>query len=245
MLQITSPWDLPGTFLETPDIRLYSAFNLPLVHGWLAEPSSAAHASLSRVAQYHEDIQLLHFRKEELEERVIHGGVLTPEEEQMMRDIDNIQRFVNIENPTQLSAFGLEHLTRSMEPGAVAILFRNDHFSTLFKHPLSDQLFTLVTDAGYASHAEIVWESLVDVNGSNTDLFSGDFRSVRHTPGPQSGRSSEVQEAGIASQRVTSRNSTDTAVQHTEQTDADYAFALALQFQDEEEQRASENSNSR
>lgn len=166
-----------------------------------------------------------------------------------MRDIDNIQRFVDVENATQLSAFGLEHLTRSMDPGAVGILFRNDHFSTLFKHPLSDQLFTLVTDAGYAGHAEIVWESLVDVNGSN-DLFSGDFRPVRHTPVPQSGRSPDAQGADIVSRRVTSRNNTNScitniAVQHTEQTDADYAFALALQFQDEEERRASESRSSR
>ena len=36
----------------------------------------------------------------------------------------------------------------------------------------------LVTDAGYSSHEEIVWESLVDVNGRDGELFSGDFRPV-------------------------------------------------------------------
>jgi len=39
---------------------------------------------------------------------------------------------------------------------------------------------TLVTDAGYGSHDEIVWESLVDVNGSASEMFSGDFRVVSH-----------------------------------------------------------------
>ena len=39
---------------------------------------------------------------------------------------------------------------------------------------------TLVTDAGYSSHAEIVWESLIDVKGAANELFSGDFRVVSH-----------------------------------------------------------------
>ncbi|EGC50056.1 DUF455 domain-containing protein [Histoplasma capsulatum var. duboisii H88] len=157
--------DLPGSFLETTDTILYGSFKLPLVHGWLAEPSSAAYAALNRVAQSHEDTQLLHFRKEELEHRVVHGQCLTADEEKLIEDIDTIHHFVNVENATQLSIFGLEHLQRCLKPGSMSILFRNDHFSTLFKHPLSNQLFTLVTDAGYAGHEDIVWESLVDVDG--------------------------------------------------------------------------------
>ncbi|PGH05722.1 hypothetical protein AJ79_06739 [Helicocarpus griseus UAMH5409] len=233
------PCDSPGTFLETNDTRLYSSFKLPLVHGWLANPSTAAHAALSRVAQDHEDIQLLHFRKEEIEDRVFRGESLTDDEEKLMQDIDTIQYFVNVENATQLSAFGLEHLEKCLEPGSVSILFRNDHFSTLFKHPQSHQLFTLVTDAGYANHAEIVWESLVDVNGSNTGFFSGDFRPVGNFAPPPASSQRNRQRSATTSGDGRAGNSTD----HTEQTDADYAFALALQFQDEEEQRRSNTGN--
>lgn len=39
---------------------------------------------------------------------------------------------------------------------------------------------TLVTDTGYSSHAEIIWESLVDVSGAASEMFSGDFRVVSH-----------------------------------------------------------------
>lgn len=223
-------------FRETSDIKLYSTFKLPLVHGWLASPSTAAHAALSRVAQYHEDIQLLQFRKEELEDRVFSGGNLTHEEQQTIADIDTIQYFVDVENATQLSVFGLDHLERCIEPGSVSILFRNDHFSTLYKHPQSNQLFILVTDAGYASHAEIVWESLADVNGSNAELFSGDFRPVGHAPAssrrqpPASAPSGETnrQDAGAQASAPTGP--------HNEQADADYAYALSLQFQYEEAQ---------
>ncbi|WEW56262.1 hypothetical protein PRK78_001704 [Emydomyces testavorans] len=226
----------PGMFHQTRDVKLYSAFNLPLVHGWLASPSSEAHDAMIRVAEYHDDIQLLHFRKEELEERVISGGTISAEEEQLVRDIDSIQRFVNMENPTQLSPFGLEHLGRSVKPGAICILFRNDHFSTLFKHPQSHQLFTLVTDAGYATHAEVVWESLVNVNGSGSELFSGDFRPVGNEP---SSPLAQQHRGQLAAERTQNQNNEDGQQStHNEQTDADYAYALALQFQDEEEERA-------
>lgn len=236
---------MAGTFLQTSDIRLYGTFGVPLLHGWLAPPSSEAHAALKRVAQYHEDIQLLQFRRDELEQRVMQGGALTLEEEGQIRDIYTIQQFVEVENATQLSTFGLEHLTKSLQPGSVAILFRNDHFSTLYKHPDSHTLFTLVTDAGYASHAEIVWESLVDVNGSKAEMFSGDFRPVGHAPSEASGDSASrysgkaaTGNAGVTEQPV------PRALSPQEQADADYAYALSLHFQEEEQREASRNNQS-
>ncbi|EZF34286.1 hypothetical protein H109_03268 [Trichophyton interdigitale MR816] len=216
----------PGTFLKTRDIELYSTFNLPLVHGWTAAPSSPTHEAMLRVAEYHDDIQLLHFKREDLESRAINTGSLAPDEQQLFEDIDTIQRFVTVDHPTQLSPFGLQHLERSIPAGSICVLFRNDHFATLFKHPHSNQLFTLVTDAGYASHAEIVWESLVDVNGTNSELYSGDFRPVGHS-------SSSPSQPPPRAEEPSSRENTST----TEQTDADYAFALSLQYEDEQNRR--------
>ena len=175
------------------------------------------------------------------------GGVLTSAEEALVKDIYTIQQFVEVENPTQLSQFGLEYLERNLAPGSATILFRNDHFSTLYKHPDSHQLFTLVTDAGYASHAEIVWESLVDVNGSRSELLSGDFRPVGQTssssaasggehPRYSSNATVQVQEAAGIGGRSTPR-----ALSPQEQADADYAYALSLQFQEEERRGSSRN----
>ncbi|GCB25331.1 uncharacterized protein YGL082W [Aspergillus awamori] len=233
--------DALGTFLETEDIRLYGTFGVPLVHGWLAAPSTEADAALARVGQYHEDIQLLPFRKQDLEDRVMRGNALTPEEELVMSDIQTIQKFTEFENATQLSTFGLKHLATTLQPGSFSILFRNDHFSTLYKHPRLDQLFTLVTDAGYSSHAEVVWESLVDVNGSEAGFFSGDFRPVSHDAPPPSDPSGPrtSSNTGLAPEPQEQRSSTMTP---QEQADADYAYALALQYQ-EEEQRANATTN--
>ena len=48
------------------------------------------------------------------------------------------------------------------------------HFSTLYKEPKHGALMTLVTDAGYSSHDETIWESSIDVNGAACEIFSGD-----------------------------------------------------------------------
>ncbi|EAW14936.1 DUF544 domain protein [Aspergillus clavatus NRRL 1] len=232
-----------GTFLKTGDIRLYSTFGVPLVHGWIATPATEADEAFRRLAQYHEDVQMLPFRKQELEDRVFRGDTLTWEEEQVIKDIQAIEKFTDVENATQLSAFGLKHLTEMMPPGSFAILFRNDHFSTLYKHPQRRELFTLVTDAGYSSHAEVVWECLIDVNGSNSTFFAGDFRPVGHTP-PET---SDPSGPRISSHRTTvppppSEQQTANTLSPQEQADADYAYALSLQYQ-EEERQAREGNN--
>ncbi|KAJ5469807.1 hypothetical protein N7530_007164 [Penicillium desertorum] len=235
-----------GTFLETSDLRLYSTFGIPLIHGWLASWSSPTHDAMSRTAQYYEDIQMLPFRRQEFEERVTRGEALEPEEENTMADIQMIQRFVEIENATQLSPFGLTQLSTKLAPGSVSILFRNDHFSTLYKHPQSHQLYTLVTDAGYAGHAEVVWESLVDVTGFNTEYYSGDFRPVGAGPSAPSGGLAGPQ---TSNEPVTHSPNADEASKSPEptqeQSDADYAYALSLQFQEEERGENARNEQAR
>ncbi|OAA55842.1 hypothetical protein SPI_08049 [Niveomyces insectorum RCEF 264] len=173
---------IPGTFEDTREMQLYATFNIPLIHGWLPAPADAdaAYGALSRRAASYEDVQNLLFREEELEEKLSipgGGGGLTDEEQSLYQDILEIKGFLHV-FATQLTPFGLDVITKAMMPGSVAILFRNDHFSTLYRHPQTLQLLLLVTDAGYASHDEVIWESLVDVNGEHTEFFSGDFRLV-------------------------------------------------------------------
>lgn len=230
--------DSLGTFLQTPDIRFYSTFGIPLIHGWIASWSDPAHDAMTRIGQYHEDIQLLHFNKQDLEDRVMQGHSLLPEEEGRMADIQTIQHFVDIENATQLSPFGLTQLSTRLAPGSISILFRNDHFSTLYKHPESQQLFTLVTDAGYANHAEVVWESLVDVTGFNAEFLAGDFRAVGHSQSVSGGSSGPVDPGAsglLPNSPPAAKDGSQSPVSNQEQSDADYAYALSLQFQEEEQ----------
>lgn len=250
--------DIPGTFEHTQEMALYSVFSIPLIHGWVPARGDAVYASFSRQATSYEDVQNLLFREEELEDKLsnsTHAG-LTEEEQQIYQDILTIKSFLSI-SATQLTKTGLEVIRKSMRPGSFAILFRNDHFSTLYKHPQTQELLTLVTDAGYANHAEVVWESLVDVNGERAEFFSGDFRLV----GGASHNESHHQQSGSSRQSFTSHGASNdgwtaaTKAQshrssdprepsnpaNTEQEDRDLALALQLQEEEDERHRAQQD----
>lgn len=182
-----------GGFEETTEMQLYSTFAIPLIHGWVPPRNHPAFAALSRTANSYEDAQNLMFAEEELEDKLSRQG-LDPSEQLLLEDIATIKYFLS-SSATQLTGYGLDSITESLAPGQIAILFRNDHFSTLYRHPRSGQLFTLVTDMGYAGHDEVVWESLVDVSGEGCEFFAGDFRPVgnNHT---QSSRTPSGDESG-------------------------------------------------
>ncbi|KAI9841382.1 MAG: hypothetical protein M1838_003595 [Thelocarpon superellum] len=165
-----------GSFEETREMRLYSTFSVPLIHGWLPYRNDAAFQALNRSAKTYEDAQNLLFREEELDEKLRSAG-LTSDEEQLLQDVATIKFFLE-QTATQVTQYGLDTMIEQLNPGAIAILFRNDHFSTLYKHPETHQLFQLVTDMGYAGHEEVVWESLQDVTGERSEFLAGDFRAV-------------------------------------------------------------------
>jgi hypothetical protein len=230
-----------GTFEATPDMKLYGAFQVPLIHGWLPEPGSDAARAFARSAQTYEDAQALQFGEEELEYKLTHQG-LSEAEENMWQDINSIKNFLKA-YPTQLTPTGLEAVQDSIPSGAFAIMFRNDHFSTIYKHPGSGQLFTLITDAGYADRDEIIWESLVDISGKHNEFFSGDFMPVSHN---DPGNESSTHPTARRTSQLLSVNNPPSATplspqEQQEQHDADFAMALQLQEEEEQRQRAERN----
>jgi ubiquitin carboxyl-terminal hydrolase MINDY-1/2 len=230
-----------GAFEDTREMKLYSTFNIPLIHGWLPAKDTPAYAALARSARSYEDAQNLMFREEELEDKLQNEG-LSFEEQATLEDITTIRAFFT-EYATQLTPHGLDTITHSMAPGSVAILFRNDHFSTLYRHPESHQLLHLVTDMGYAGHDEIVWESLVDVNGENSEFFSGDFRIVggAHLSTYLANEPEWTTVSSIHSHNRHSSHAQSVDTSHVSQIASneqeDHDLALALQLQDEEEER--------
>lgn len=246
----------PGGFEETSEMKLYSTFAIPLVHGWVPPRNHPAFAALKRTARTYEDAQNLMFREEELEEKLQQQG-LSSEEQITLEDIASVKYYLS-STATQLTGYGLDCITATMAPGSVAILFRNNHFSTLYKHPKSGQLLTLVTDMGYAGHDEVVWESLVDVNGEGCEFFSGDFRPVGNNAGDTQQQPHAQGEEGWTTVNSRSRRGPASNQQsshsdppalsalninsdanpsspNTEQEDHD--LALAMQLQEEEDER--------
>lgn len=180
----------PGGFEDTREMRLYSTFAIPLIHGWIPPRDHVALGALKRSARAYDEAQTLLFREEEIEYKLQHQG-LTSEEQIMLEDVASVKYFLAT-SATQLTDYGLQCISESLRPGSIAILFRNDHFSTLYKHPQSGQLLTLVTDMGYAGHDEVVWESLVDVSGEGCEYFAGDFRPVGNVAGDTGSPSNHV-----------------------------------------------------
>ena len=256
----------PGTFEHTKEMLLYGTFSIPLMHGWIPPKSHPALQALERSAQTYEDAQNLLFREEELEDKLQRSG-LSPDEQLMLEDIASIKYFLN-SSATQLTGYGLDIIQEALKPGEIVILFRNDHFSTLYKNPKTGQLLHLVTDAGYSGHEEIVWESLVDVNGEGSEFFSGDFRPVgQTTSGPSQQQPFEQSRQDDSDwttvtrkgQKTTSANNVSAqaagnrplppppeeteynlpAKRSTVQEDADLALAMQLQEEEESQSRRS------
>jgi len=74
---------------------------------------------------------------------------------------------------SQLTYHGLAELHQHIEDNTFCVLYRNLHFSTLYKH--NGSLYILVTDQGYANKPGIVWERLDQVDG-NTVFVDSDFK---------------------------------------------------------------------
>lgn len=244
---------IPGTFEGTHEMSLYATFKIPLIHGWLPFTSDPAYEALDRQARSYEDAQNLLFREEELDSKLSSPNGLNHSEQELYQDLITIKQFL-AESATQLTAWGIQVIEKAMKPGGFAILFRNDHFSTVYCHPQTKQLVTIVTDYGYRSHEEVVWESLVDINGERTQYLSGDFRVVGsadnsggfggysqenggewQTVDDRRGRSRQPQQQAGHSNQANEQTMEEPALSAAEQEDRD--LALALQLQEEEDQR--------
>ena len=77
----------------------------------------------------------------------------------------------------QLTFHGLTVLHSTLRPDELAILFRNNHFSTVYKCPHNNTLYTLVTDNGYLNHKNIVWETLESIDGDGR-FCNSEFKDI-------------------------------------------------------------------
>lgn len=226
-------------FENTREMELYGAFRVPLVHGWLPDPSDPVLVAMKRrtVCNY-EEAQTLLFHEGEIISRVTSdNGTLADGEDQIIEDAGIIRDWMD-RSKTQLTAHGLNIVKSGLNTGDVAILFRNDHFMTVIGGRDSGALMGLVTDMGFAGHEEVVWERMVDVQGRNNEFLSGDFRPVGagEAPPPPPPPRQEVRSLLDPDEAwETIPGITDTASGGIVDHDAD--FALAMQLQEEEEER--------
>jgi hypothetical protein len=172
-LNIDLHFDSSRKFSPTPEIAVFQALNIELVHGWCVdsqEEASVWDVLLRRHVTSYEKVTELVVRADWTSS----NRTTEPEEETLIHDGLILRDFMD-RNSTQLTQHGLYVLAQSLPPAGLAVFFRNNHFATLFKHPINEQLYLLVTDAGYLSRGNVVWELLADVEGHASELLDADF----------------------------------------------------------------------
>ncbi|SCU88073.1 LAMI_0D08658g1_1 [Lachancea mirantina] len=163
-----------GSFSDGEEMSLFRIFNVSIVHGWIAD-------------MHHDPDQYGHvagYSYESAQKRLVEayeiqhgqpGSASVTQNHAILEDANYIKAFL-ARSATQLTDYGLVHLKEVLLEKSYAILFRNDHFSTIIKS--NGELFLLVTDQGFRSSPDIVWQSLKSVNGSQDTFYTGDFISA-------------------------------------------------------------------
>ncbi|SPO31785.1 uncharacterized protein UTRI_06502_B [Ustilago trichophora] len=120
----------------------------------------------------------------------------TDEQRTTVRQALALQSFLDTQS-TQLTYHGLFVLAQELPAGQPVALFRNSHLSVLYRrlpHQGVDEdaapptLFTLATDSSFLMEDEIVWESLVDVDGASSEFYDGKFHKSTMRQGDYVGR---------------------------------------------------------
>jgi hypothetical protein len=132
------------------------------------------------------------------------------QQQQQAHDAAVVRAFME-RHCSQLTAAGLAALAAELREHQLAVFFRNNHFSTAFKH--EGHVYLLVTDQGYASEPDVVWERLDAVDGNTTLVDSGFQQFVPHAEAPYNPAAFEAAAAV---------------------EEADFALALQLQLAEED-----------
>ena len=150
-----------GGFEFTSDLAIFDLLDVRLVHGWRVDgENDAATAEALGSRSYNECIQeVVQLRTNELE------GAAKQRAELVATFLERTK--------TQLTYAGLAEIHATLRENEVGVLYRNLHFSTVFKR--EGVLYALVTDIGYRQQRNVVWERLDDVGG-DTDFCDATFK---------------------------------------------------------------------
>ncbi|KNC48140.1 uncharacterized protein AMSG_04369 [Thecamonas trahens ATCC 50062] len=81
----------------------------------------------------------------------------------------------------QLTYYGLAELHRHLGINSLAVLYRNNHFSTILRD--ESGLYALITDVGYADYDDVVWEKLASIDGDD-GFYTGALRPYGASAAP-------------------------------------------------------------
>ncbi|GAA5910122.1 hypothetical protein JCM5296_001964 [Sporobolomyces johnsonii] len=204
-------------FVSTPssgagELALFSLAQIPLLHGWLADPGDQeTYEALREAGNYDRALEMvvegseiaggrLELREEEMSDEELiseaqRRSQWTPLEEQKVRRAHLINTFLN-STSTQLTYPGLFALSSTpslLPPSGLAALFRNSHLSVLYRRPSSPSS----TPSTAASHGGPELFTLV-----TDSSFAGEEEVVWESLEDTDGSGSEFYTAGLRRSRT-------------------------------------------
>lgn len=217
-------------FEPTAELSVFDVFHVDLVHGWVVDPQDEEtwNVVVGKCGSYNKAVECVVGGDSvskgivvESSNKASNNGFedskssLNEDDNIRVRDALITSQFLD-STATQLTYHGLLSLSETLPPGHLCTFFRNNHFSTLYKHPETSVLYILVTDAGFVHERSVVWESLIDVDQNASEFVNGQFKKGEATGGDY----------------------VDVVEEHQDLSgggDQDYALALSLQQEEERE----------
>jgi len=155
-------------FEYTSECIIFDLFNIVLYHGWLVDPQQEEIVKAVDGLSYNQLVEKIITHKNSSDNDLINQSLVA-------------QNFLE-ESASQLTYHGLCELVSTMKDNELAIFFRNNHFSTIYKH--KDEVFILVTDQGFLKESSVVWETLGSIDG-DSHFVDCDFVTAPPKSSPQ------------------------------------------------------------
>lgn len=157
-LDVNVKFDGVRSFEYTPELGVFDLLRIPIYHGWLVDPQDSVTNGILCGLSYNQAVEkVINCNSSENPDEV-HKGLIA-------------QEFLE-STASQITYHGIVSLREEIQPGSLAVLFRNNHFCTIHRH--NQELFTLITDLGFLNESNVVWESLCSVQG-DSQFVDGKF----------------------------------------------------------------------
>lgn len=146
-------------FEYTADMALFDYFDLHIFHVWVE-------ADVAKVAgSWNELSERLAVCAEIRADLECGKRRPTPAEGEKLAQAIWLEEWLE-ETRSQATLLGFQNLAKAVRENEVCVLFRNNHFTTVFK-PNATALCSLLTDSSFEGETSIVWESIAqdDSNG--------------------------------------------------------------------------------
>uniref|UniRef100_G3MMA3 Ubiquitin carboxyl-terminal hydrolase n=2 Tax=Amblyomma TaxID=6942 RepID=G3MMA3_AMBMU len=153
-------------FEYTPECIVFDLLRIPLYHGWLLDPECPEVLAAVGNCSYNQLVEKIINNKSSTKPEVVTEALIA-------------EAFLE-RTASQLTYHGLCELNSTLAEEEPCVLFRNNHFITLYKR--KDRMYQLVTDQGFLNEADVVWETLINCEGDG-QFADSDF--VINPPKPR------------------------------------------------------------